>query len=266
MVACSGKGLNDLGLYYECNEIQDARYVIFELSEVPALVLAFCFPEECSIEDYWNIIDEFPHNSSDISYIQDIIENHKNSILRSRYLHDTQIEMSLTIVFPTDHTQNIINFTAGPILMLIFILLLSFLCLSATVFEICLNLPKKAPDLVSSLISENYLLSGDPEKLNAASFINSDKMHQRGRQIFLSFSLYTNLPRLLVTKTDDNKNTTDIFNAVKVLSILWVILGHTELYRLYDSVDINIDRVQTYSKKTVYSLMFSAPFAVDSFF
>ena len=52
MVRYSGKSLNDLGLYYDCIELPNANYVIFEINEYPALVIGLCLPEICTENDF----------------------------------------------------------------------------------------------------------------------------------------------------------------------------------------------------------------------
>lgn len=51
----SGKSLNDLGRYEDCNLLSEAKYTIFELSRQPWVVLSFCGPSSCSKEDYYSL-------------------------------------------------------------------------------------------------------------------------------------------------------------------------------------------------------------------
>ncbi|CAG9316184.1 unnamed protein product [Blepharisma stoltei] len=269
MVAYSGKGLNDLGLYYECTDLEGANYVIFQLSQIPALVFGFCFPEECTIDDYWEIINEIPKNTTSaelLPYISQYFPHSEST--HKRILADQGFEINLSIHFPENSVKTLSDFTAGSSLMLIFVILLLAACISATSIEIYRILHVKKQDLASTIISENSILKYDPERISFSSFIHkeSEFNNTKAMEILLCFSWYSNIPKLLSVKTKEKKSVLDTFNALRVFSILWIILGHTELYRLYDSVDINIDRVQVYFKKTVYTLLFSAPYAVDTFF
>ena len=58
---------------------------------------------------------------------------------------------------------------------------------------------------------------------------------------------------------------TDILDGVRVLSIMWVIFGHSYVFSLRvmrNSSEITLD----YSKQFLFTLVLSGPFSVDSFF
>ena len=51
MVSYSGRGLNDLGLYHQCEDIDNDVYTIFEINkDFPVFVIGQCFPDACLTE------------------------------------------------------------------------------------------------------------------------------------------------------------------------------------------------------------------------
>ena len=72
MIYYSGRDLNDLGMYYKCNSINNAKYVLMIFKAVDknfdyTTVLGFCGPETCYSEDYEKLIESLPLNIKNIN-------------------------------------------------------------------------------------------------------------------------------------------------------------------------------------------------------
>ena len=276
MVRYSGKSINDLGLYYECLEVSEAKYVIFQINESPALVVGLCLPSICTIENYWNVVHG--NFTSDFSnYLSRQLESHSaiftlkspQSLHRpSRRLLGESIQK---IVFPQDFEKSASDMSLGGALLLLFLGLLFLISISATLFELMLlsRAPHSRRGSTDSIAApERYShLNYDPEKLFQHSFVDfQSPSRSRFESALLCFSLYTNTLRLLNIRQIRTSSTLDCLNAVKVLSIFWVCFGHTELFRAENSVVLNIDEVPEFYSHLYFSLISSAPYAVDSFF
>ena len=281
MVLYSGRGLNDLGLYFPCQELSDAKYVIFEIIDTPAVVLALCLPSTCSIDDYWSIING---GSSDTASFTSLLQQYSAPYFSlfpqtasSRRLAASSIPID-KISFPVDHVVGAKDMTASAGVMLTVCVILLALGLIGTMVELSYMSARSdsVPTLDSSgdssgNTSMNSSLSGDPEKINLASFVGAPTPMKPRKlpgyvKFFMCFSLYSNTLKLFATKDDKKKDALDCLNAVRVLSIGWVCIGHTELFRADSSVVLNIADVQNYFKHFSFTLINSAPYAVDSFF
>lgn len=258
MVRYSGRSINDLGLYYECIKVTDANYVIFEYAESPAIVLGLCLPEVCTLENYWNIIH---HNFT--SFSRHILHSPLQSPQRTqRNLVGKTIEK---IFFPKDFEKSAKDLTPSALGLLFVIGLLGLLSIISTAYEVVLVSERGSNHEFSPSATQRAVMDTDPEKVNYLSFIGGQNSFSNSQAFFLSFSLYSNSQKFL-NGQPSNTSSLECLNAVKVLSIAWVCFGHTELFRATNSVVLNIDEVPNFYTHFYYSLISSAPYAVDSFF
>lgn len=85
------------------------------------------------------------------------------------------------------------------------------------------------------------------------------------KDLVLSFSLYKTVPVILSTYQPSNAITS--INGIRVISMFWVILGHTFLWGLDYEVTANIkEAVETVPKRFLYQPVNNAFFSVDTFF
>lgn len=84
----------------------------------------------------------------------------------------------------------------------------------------------------------------------------------RTSNVATCFSLVKNYQTLMTEKVNDN---TRIFNGVRVLSILWIILGHSYFIRAGEIV-MNIEAVPYLVAQKGTIMAYGAFFAVDVFF
>jgi peptidoglycan/LPS O-acetylase OafA/YrhL len=255
MTEYSGRGLNDLGLYHPCNEVKGANYVIFEFSYSPALVVGLCLPENCTVEDYWTLLEG---NSTEltarlVSYTAELVRNTEIELAPARRLANAAVPVT-DIVLPKHHIHGASDFTASAVLMLLFCVLL----LAVSVIGTLLDLNNSATDeMRASIASEN---SGD------ATVLGDKSMSPVWAQVFMCFSLTGNASRLFSTKEEKKKDPLDMLNALRVLSIGWVVLGHTNLFRASFSVIYNYMDIKPSFSHFYFTFLYNATYAVDTFF
>ena len=109
MFLSSGFVMNNLGDYYECNQIESAKYVVIEMVKAPVIVYTFCGPEVCTKEDYYNF--QAPSLKITFSLANDVFFPHE-------YQHD--------------HYE---LFTTGAIWMIVFIGIILYICIVGTFFD-----------------------------------------------------------------------------------------------------------------------------------
>ena len=65
MYAYSGKSLNQLGRFDDCNDISIARYAMIQFSEEPVVLLGICGPISCTVSDYYDLINSIINSTVD---------------------------------------------------------------------------------------------------------------------------------------------------------------------------------------------------------
>ncbi|OMJ72862.1 hypothetical protein SteCoe_28602 [Stentor coeruleus] len=232
MLQFSGGELNNLGNYDSCSQLDGAKYVLFRYSLMPLLAQALCGPKICTKSDYENftipsLSYSIPINSS-IPYIE---------YYTSLTIQASNTSSSLSIYFPYEYQKDHYrSYGTWEIIMLIIVVFLSVLALGSSVFEIL-----GSADTKSSLIG----------------------------RILLCFSLINNTKKLLTSRGQEKLGKTDsleVLNAVRVMSIGWVILGHTCIYSSTNQPVINYSNALDQIKDSKYILIYGGLYAVDTFF
>ena len=75
MFLSSGFVLNNLGDFYQCNQIDSAKYAIVVMNRLPALIHTLCGPEICTKEDYYNLT--IPVFGNNFAYALDVYFPHE---------------------------------------------------------------------------------------------------------------------------------------------------------------------------------------------
>lgn len=272
MVLYSGKWVNDLGLYFPCLDVDNAEYVIFEVEESPAVVFGLCLPDSCTISDYWEILKGNTTSSFTGTlkkYTSGISESTSPRLEKSRrFLASSNVPFR-KISMPRHHIHGIADFTPSATLMLVICILIILLAIIGTAIEFALmsirqisiiSLDSSGEGSSGNSSSEKSTLSGNFDI--SQTYENQPKLIR----ILLCFSLYTNFNKLFAVKPESKKDPLDCLNAVRVLSICWVVFGHMQLFRAQESVVINIDTVPDFFSHFAFTIVNSAPYSVDTFF
>ena len=246
MLYNSGKSLNDLGFYDECNNDPRTKYVLVtgSLASLSAFKakLGFCGPKECSIENY-----------EQVSYLI------KPFLTKGFNLTDSS-SVSFSLYFPS--VVNDKSLSNGCIVMISITCFIVFICLIGTLVDINENhfnfrnvFMKKEPN--ATCISEI-------EELNNEQLIQKPLKTSKLAIFFMCFSYMSNLNKLVSSIPGANPRL-EILNGIRVISILWVIFGHTYYYILSSPV-MNPTKIIDIVQNFWYSFLFQAPFSVDAFF
>ena len=280
MAAATGKTINDLGLYSDCNKVSMASYVYFELGAVPMLGIGLCGPSLCEKADYEAIIGFllsppsglpafFPTELLHFPLFREI-----RSLQAGRRLQNISISpSSISIHYSRAEADDKWGtYNGGFYAMLVFIVILVGVCGVATGFD--LYQQQKEAKIQEKESIEMGNVNGEA-KLNG-SFLSVSSEHtevsfpssspSKALQLLLCFSFYTNLCKLLASKPAAEKNALDIFNGMKVLSIGWVVLGHSFLFRITETVVLNIDETPQRMSYWYSAFVYGGLFSVDAFF
>lgn len=243
MLYNSGKSLNDLGFYEDCNKDARSKYVLItgNLKEMSGfkIKLGFCGPVECTIADYNNFC----------SHLEPFIK------LGLNMTENTQITFSF--YFPSELNSD--QFTAGGYIMISIMSIIVLLCIIGTLVDINENYYPfiKKPINRKAEANENEgmeeLLEKPPKKTNLVVF-------------FCCFSYYSNFNKLVMSLSGGSSSSRlEILNGIRVISILWVIYGHSYYYYLLVPV-MNPMKILEFVDNFWYQILFQAPLAVDTFF
>jgi len=281
MAAYSGKGLNDLGDYFSCCDLEGARYAVFSvLLGGSSVYLTLCGPQSCTADDYLEILGNVTalasseHPLSQFAYNLQALERlSQASSPKGRQLQAGSL--GLTITFPQTYIHNhFTNLSAGAIAMLVVCICLGLVVTVGTAIDMLKSWSKshvKAP-------VQNYQMMDlwPKEERTSINAESGEKLKvQAQRQSFLvglllCFSLYTNVPKLFSSrsaeKVGQERDTLDILNAVRVMSMGWVILGHTYIYRFFIGAVKNPLQIEANLKDSKTAMIYAGLFSVDSFF
>lgn len=139
------------------------------------------------------------------------------------------------VFFPKDYQdENYSTYSKSAILMISFISVLAFICLGASIYD----------------------------------FLEKSERDHPIAALILSFSILSNMQKLLSSRSKEKTGNTnlDFLNSIRVLSIFWVILGHTYISNLVFAPLQNIDTAFKEISESQYILVYGAFYAVDTFF
>ena len=210
MLMSSGFVLNNLGDYYECNRIDSAKYVVIEIAEHPAMIYTLCGPEVCTKEDYYSL-----------------------NITGFNFGFNNEVN----IIFPREYQNNNYDtLSTGAILMIVFIGILTSICIAGTIFDL---------------------------------FWNDDDKSSKFGIFLLCFSFVANLKIMLLRKNQIKKcegDNLEILNGIRVLSLGWIVAGHSFALSSGYLVLSNFKWFMYFYADIRNLLILSATYGVDTFF
>jgi peptidoglycan/LPS O-acetylase OafA/YrhL len=293
MISYSGRGINDLGLYHQCEDMDDAHYVIFEINKSsPVLVIGLCLPDDCSKDNLWHILDHgFTKSSVKSTAVEEetldhSFNNHINQISASIFQGEHPINLEARrrlsaassiinrIKLPKNHIHGIGHFTGSAAFALFLCLLLMLFAVIGTVIELkglyMRAMARKAKAAKSG--SESDTSSGEVT-VNSDRSLGAIKGQEKTAQqipkwaqFFLCFSLYGNTMRLFYTKEEKRKDPLDCLSPVRCFSIGLVVMGHTNLFRATNSPILNYEDILPSFTHLYFQIILTGLMAVDSFF
>ena len=128
------------------------------------------------------------------------------------------------------------------------------------------TMPSSAPcEVVKHSINEDEPLINAKLKPKASQSVAKKRFIEFVKDVILSFSLYKNVPAIMATHQPASAITS--INGMRVLSMFWVILGHTYYWVLSYNVAANSKEVvETFPKRFLFQLVVNFTFSVDTFF
>ena len=135
-----------------------------------------------------------------------------------------------------------------------------------------MHLNKAEPLVTDSMSCEaKYSINEDNHEplINAKPKVRSvtetQKCVQFLKDLVLSFSLYKNITLIMATHQPPDAITS--INGIRVISMFWVIFGHTLVWELaYDVIANAKEVIDTIPKQFLYQLLDNATFSVDDIF
>ena len=268
-----------LGYYDECIEIGNTDYCLFPFdimfnnnSVTIPLEFGICFPSSCDAKDFYSLFS-IKKSNSDV-----------NEVLYAKTFTADEGLMTreISIKAPVENQEPVcpwrdLKWTTSSIIVLTISVLLIALVLMGTVIDLLfwfvenifpkLYSPAKQSEDIRYTVPQS---SNEDEPLINDTLLNrrpsvTTRFYEFVKDFTLSFSLYKTLPAIMATH-QPGKAITSV-HGIRVMSLFWVILGHTVVWTLQFNVVANILEVfQTVPKRFLFQIVDNAFFAVDSFF
>jgi peptidoglycan/LPS O-acetylase OafA/YrhL len=105
-------------------------------------------------------------------------------------------------------------------------------------------------------LDDESLTTGPPKRFEETT----------GGKTLLCFSAYTNFGKLFASRSGNLRDPLESLNAVRVMAMGWVILGHTFLFRMINVPFNNPQEIGHSFKQKETILIYGAFYAVDTFF
>lgn len=225
-----------LGSYDECFSLTNTQYCLTNLLVVsdntvftPKIKYALCLPQQCSETD--------------------VAVSINSTNLRLHFLNLTISSLGGI----SCESEKKAPYNAGAIVMLIVWSLIALTVLGATIFHFVLKQIKNRSITMKTITFSNDV-TGQTKEL---------RLRKTVIKFILAFSLYKTIPSILSIKQYPHAITS--LNGIRVISMFWVILGHTLLWSLHFSNN-SLYVLKYEVPKFTFQANISAPFAVDSFF
>ena len=229
-----------LGSYDECFSLSNTQYCLVNLLVVsdnaiftPKIKYALCLPRQCSETDIAVSI-----NSTNMQ------------------LHFWNLTIS-NLGGISCESEKKAPYNAGAIIMLIVwsLIALTVHVFGATIFHWVLKqIKNRSVTMKTVTFSKDVTHTGQTKEMCIRKTVI---------KFILAFSLYKTIPFILSTKQYPHAITS--LNGIRVISMFWVILGHTLLWTLHFSNN-SLYVLKYEVPKFTFQANISAPFAVDTFF
>ena len=275
-----------LGYYDQCIDIGNTDYCRFPFdvtltttsSNGPVTIrvpfeFGMCFPSTCDAKDFYDL---FFIGSDEVFY--------------SKSFTDVDaMTYTMNVMAPIEYKEPLcpwrdLEWSNSSIIVLTVCILLIVLVITGTMTDVSfwfINdvLPKlHHPEFVAqetiaystsyevrhSINEDEPLINAKP-KPKASRSVTEKQCIEFVKDFVLSFSLYKTVPAIMATHQPANAITS--INGIRVISMFWVILGHTFLLEILYGVVANIQELfEKVPKRFLFQAVDNAFLAVDGFF
>ena len=277
-----------LGYYDQCIDIGNTDYCRFPFNVIlttnttissngPVTIrvpfeFGMCFPSSCDAKDFYNLF--FIGSDEVFSYSESFTDV-------------DAMTYTMNVMAPIEYTEPLcpwrdLEWTDSSIIVLTVCVLLITLVITGTVTDISfwfindifpkLHLCQKGlQESTSCEVNEHSINEDEPlinakPKPKASQSMTEKRCIEFVKDFVLSFSLYKTVPAIMATHQPAANAITSI-NGIRVISMFWVILGHTLVFEMAYGVVANIQElVEEVPNRFLFQAVDNASFAVDSFF
>ena len=269
-----------LGYYDECINIGNTDYCLFPFDITTVLnnnsitipfQLGMCFPSSCDANYFYNFF--FIDSDSEVLYSKSFTADHDVNSMTSE----------INIKAPVEYREPVcpwrdLKWTTSSIIVLTVCVLLIALVMMGTVIDLWLWFvktvfpklypPAMQPETPGQCETKQSINEDKPfidAKVSRRQSVTEERWIEFVKDFILSFSLYKTVPSIMATHQPANAITS--IHGIRVISMFWVILGHTIAWAILYGVTANIIEVfLTVPKRILFQPVDNAFFAVDIFF
>ena len=294
-----------LGYYDQCIDIGNTDFCRFPFNvtlqseefSLGGIVfqIGMCFPSSCSAMEFYQMITGLNRGS-----------NSSNEVIYDIPLDFSNVNYSINVTVPSIEPKcpwRNLDWTTSSIIVLTLSILFIALVIIGTIVDVLLwfnnDVLVKTPaktctemtSLAAGLNDSTSDVNDSTSEVNDSTFEVNDSVDETERLIntpqpvvrvrrqciaesrcieflkdlILSFSLYKTVPVIMETKQPPNAITS--INGIRVISMFWVITGHTYLWGMTYGVTANIiEAAETVPKRFVFQPIDNSFLSVDSFF
>lgn len=274
MAKSSGWKLNDLGSYEDCANLDSADYLLVQLMPFTAAYVAICGSKNCTQEDYSMLLQNFTETVEVVHESNKLLNESRRLYLKnelglgSKSGNIVELENGMRLIYSQSYIQeHFSELNWGQIVMISIFILVIIITIIGTTLDL-LNIHRL------NQISQKKLVQSDKESAlieleEPNSIPIPPPSPSLSSKLLICFSLYTNTQKLFISRSSEktgSKETLDIFNSVRVLSLGWVVMGHLYQQRSTNSAVTNPSDMMDYFKYTKAAILYSGVYSVDTFF
>ena len=273
-----------LGYYDQCINIGNTDYCLFlfdvtlttntigfsNTSITIPLEFGMCFPSSCDAKDFYSL---FFIDSNEVLHSKSFTADVGTTI------HTINVKAPSEYRAPVCPLREL-KWTSSSIIVLIVCILLIALVIMGTMVDVSLwfvddifpkfyspkmdpsEQAKSPPSEVKHSINKDEPLINDKHQVKASQNGAKLRYMEFVKDLILSFSLYKTISAIMSTRQPASTITS--INGIRVISMLWIILGHTYSFEL--EFDSTAAMFETTAKRFLFQLVDNFNYSVDSFY